>query len=119
MVFRRKKSAQMFGRRIEDGTVKAAASLLVMYVSLTLAGAAIISLVDKLPLGTCIFETASAIGTVGLTLGVTPELSLVSHFVLILLMFFGRVGGLTLMYAAITGKGADVSQRPISKISVG
>ena len=118
-VFRRKKSTEMFGRRVEDGVVKTAAALLIMYLSLALTGAAIISLVDGLPLGTCIFETASAIGTVGLTLGITPSLSFVSHFILILLMFFGRVGGLTLMYAAITGKGGDVSQRPIGKISVG
>ena len=118
-VFRRKKSTEMFGRRVEDSVVKTAAALLIMYLSLALTGAAIISLVDGLPLGTCIFETASAIGTVGLTLGITPSLSFVSHFILILLMFFGRVGGLTLMYAAITGKGGDVSQRPIGKISVG
>ena len=118
-VFRRKKSPEVFGRRIEDSVVKTAAALLMMYLSLALTGAAIISLVDGLPLGTCIFETASAIGTVGLTLGITPSLSFVSHFILILLMFFGRVGGLTLMYAAITGKGGDVSQRPIGKISVG
>ena len=118
-VFRRKKSPEVFGRRIEDSVVKSAAALLMMYLSLALTGAAVISIVEGLSLGTCIFETASAIGTVGLSLGITPSLSFVSHFILILLMFFGRVGGLTLMYAAITGKGGDVSQRPIGKISVG
>ena len=118
-VFRRKKSPHMFGRRVEDSTVKSAAALLIMYLFLALTGAAVISVTEGLPLGACIFETASAIGTVGLTLGITPSLGFASHFILILLMFFGRVGGLTLMYAAITGKGADVSQLPIGKISVG
>ena len=109
----------MFGRRIEDSTVKSAAALLIMYLFLALTGAAAISIIDSLPLGACIFETASAIGTVGLTLGITPALSFASHMILILLMFFGRVGGLTLMYAAVNSKGGDVSQRPVGRISVG
>ena len=50
---------------------------------------------------TALFETASAIGTVGLSLGITPDLGLVSHIILICLMFFfGRVGGLTLIFFA-------------------
>ncbi|MBQ6552675.1 MAG: Trk family potassium uptake protein [Clostridia bacterium] len=118
-VIRRKKSPEMFGRRIEDSTVKSAAALLIMYLFLALTGAAAISIIDSLPLGACIFETASAIGTVGLTLGITPALSFASHMILILLMFFGRVGGLTLMYAAVNSKGGDVSQRPVGRISVG
>ncbi len=118
-VFRRKKHAQMFGRRIEDSTVKNAATLLIMYLSLVLAGTFIISKAEALPFGTCIFETASAIGTVGLSMGITPSLGLVSHLVLIALMFFGRVGGLTLMFAAISSRTAEVSQRPVEKINVG
>ena len=70
-------------------------------------------------IGACIFETVSAIGTVGLSLGITPSLSLASHLILILLMFLGRVGGFTLIYAAINSKSIDVSQRPVEKIIVG
>ena len=118
-VFRRKKSVQIFGRRVEDSTVRNAATLLMMYLTLTVAGAAVISIVDNLPVGTCMFETASAIGTVGLTLGITPSLSLVSHLILILFMFLGRVGGLTLIYAALNVNNTEVSQRPVEKINVG
>lgn len=50
------------------------------------------------------FETASAVGTAGLTLGITTELGLVSHLILVVLMYLGRVGGLTLIYAAISVK---------------
>ena len=50
------------------------------------------------------FETASAVGTVGLTLGITPQLGILSRIVLIILMFMGRVGGLTLIYAAFFWK---------------
>lgn len=59
-----------------------------------------------------LFEAASAIGTVGLSLGITPELSGASRLILIFLMYFGRVGGLTMIYA-VTAKGApDLSQFP-------
>ncbi len=118
-VFRRKKSAQLFGRRIEDGTVRNAVALLLMYLLLPMLGAAVISIADKLPIGACIFETVSAIGTVGLSLGITPSLSLVSRMILILFMFLGRVGSLTLIYAAVNSKSTDVSQRPVEKIIVG
>lgn len=68
---------------------------------------------------TCLFETASAVGTVGLSLGITPELNLLSRSVLILLMFFGRVGGLTLIFAALSSAQKKVSKLPMEKITVG
>lgn len=118
-VFRRKESPQFFGRRIEDSAVKSAATILVMYLTLFLGGALVISVIEGLPVGTCLFETASAIGTVGLTLGITPNLGLVSHIILIVLMFFGRVGGLTLIYAALAGVNKNLSKLPQEKITVG
>ncbi|ETP72841.1 Trk-type K+ transport system, membrane component [Lachnospiraceae bacterium JC7] len=118
-IVRRKKSPQLFDRRIEDSTVKSAATLMLMYIYLTLFGAFIISVFDNVPIETCIFETASAIGTVGLSLGLTPGLSMFSHMILILLMFFGRVGGLTLLFAAVNSTGMEVARCPIEKINVG
>ena len=118
-IFHRRKNARLFGRRIEDATVKTAAALLVLYLFLILAGAFVISAVEGLPFSGCLFETFSAAGTVGLSLGITPSLGLLSHIILIGLMFFGRVGGLTLMSAAINQKDAEVAQCPVEKISVG
>ena len=118
-VVHRRKSPQLFGRRIEDQVVKSAAALLVMYLFFALTGAFIISIVDNIPFPLCIFETSSAIGTVGLSLGITSSVSLPSHLILIVLMFLGRVGGLTLMFAAVSSDGAEVSQRPVEKIHVG
>ncbi len=74
--------------------------------------------IEHLPLLDCLFETASAVGTVGLTLGITPTLGIPSQLILILLMFFGRVGGLTLIYAAISIKQNGV-KLPLEKITVG
>ena len=83
------------------------------------AGGMILSRVENLPLVTCLFESASAVGTVGLTLGITPSLGMVSRGILILLMFFGRVGGLTLIFAALSGVQRNVSKLPREKITVG
>ena len=118
-IIRRKKSTEMFGRRIEDQIVKTAAALLFIYLMFSFIGACIISTLDGIPIGTSIFETVSAIATVGLSMGITPSLGLVSHLILILLMFFGRVGGLTILFAAINSTGVELAQRPIEKIHVG
>ena len=117
--FRRKEDAQMFGRRIEDSAVKNAATIFMMYIVFFFGGAIVISAVEGLPFSTCLFETASAIGTVGLTLGITPGLGVISQIILMILMFLGRVGGLTLIYAALSGSGKKISKLPQEKITVG
>ena len=117
--FRRKEDAQMFGRRLEDSAVKNAATIFMMYIVFFFGGAIVISAVEGLPFSTCLFETASAIGTVGLTLGITPGLGVVSQIILMILMFLGRVGGLTLIYAALSESGKKISKLPQEKITVG
>lgn len=117
--FRRKEDAQMFGRRIETSTIKNAATIFMMYIVLFFEGAIVISTVEDLSFSTCLFETASAIGTVGLTLGITPELGVISQTILMILMFLGRVGGLTLIYAALSGSGKKISKLPQEKMTVG
>ncbi len=118
-VFRRKDSAHFFGRRIPSDAVRTAISVFIMYLTLFISGAVIISVTESLPISTCLFETASAIGTVGLTLGITPGLGLISRTVLVILMFLGRVGGLTIIFAAQSQHNANVSQLPQEKITVG
>ncbi len=118
-VFRRRESPHVFSRRIAGEAVSQAATILMMYLVLFLAGGLVISRVEGLPVLTCLFETASAIGTVGLSLGVTPQLHGFSHLILIGLMFFGRVGGLTLIFAALSNWRGDVSRLPQERITVG
>ena len=117
--FRQRESAQFFGRRIECGVVKTAATVVTMYLALFLGGAIFISVYENLPLSLCLYETASAVGTVGLTLGITPQLHIPSQMVLIMLMYLGRVGGLTLIYAALSGKRAGTAKLPLDRITVG
>ena len=117
--FGRKDSAHYFKRRIDNQVVKNASTILIMYLILSFTGAIAISTVEKMPFLNCLFETSSAIGTVGLTLGLTPELSLFSQLILIVLMFCGRVGGLTLIYAALSNTKKNMSKFPLERITVG
>lgn len=118
-VFRRRDDVESFRRRIPDEAVRNAGAILFMYLTLFLSTATAISLIEGLPLITCLFETGSALGTVGLTLGITPSLSLPSHIILMFLMFSGRVGGLTLIYAALPSRADTESKLPLEKISIG
>lgn len=117
--FGRKDSSHFFKRRIDNQVVKNASTILIMYLVLSFTGAVAISTAEKIPFLKCLFETSSAIGTVGLTLGITPEIGLFSQLILILLMFCGRVGGLTLIYAAISNTKKNISKYPLEHITVG
>ena len=117
--FRQRDSAQFFGRRVDCSAVKTAATILTMYLALFFGGAVFISVYENLPLSPCLYETASAVGTVGLTLGITPQLHIPSQAVLIALMYLGRVGGLTLIYAAVSSKKSGNAKLPQERITIG
>ena len=118
-VFRRRENPNFFGRRIDASAVNNAATILIMYATLFVGGALIINIAEGIPIGSCIYETASAVGTVGLSVGITPGLGIISRVVLMVLMFFGRVGGLTLIYAALYKVEKIPSKFPQEKIIVG
>ena len=117
--FRQRDNAQFFKRRIDCNTVKTASTILTMYLTLFFGGGIFISVYEHLPLSDCLYETSSAVGTVGLTLGITPQLHIPSQIILIILMYLGRVGGLTLIYATLSGKKAGNAKLPQEKITVG
>ena len=117
--FRSQENAGAFGRRLEYHVIKNAATIAMLYFSLFFCGGIAISVCEGLPLLDCLYEAASAVGTVGLTLGVTPGLHIFSQIVLILLMYLGRVGGLTLIYAVFSGKNKRNAKLPLEKITIG
>lgn len=116
---RNKKHIECFNRRIDEQTVRHAYSVLTMYLFFFLSGAILISAIDGVSVSKSIFETSSAIGTVGSTLGITSQLSAVSHAILILLMYVGRVGGLTILVAFAKPYPNTVSQMPLENITIG
>ena len=117
--FRSQENAGAFGRRLEYHVIKNAATIAMLYFALFFGGGIAISVYEGLPLLNCLYEAASAVGTVGLTLGITPELHVFSQVVLIILMYLGRVGGLTLIYAVFSDKNKRKARLPLDKIIVG
>ena len=118
-VFRKRPSAQCFGRRVQDGVLQSACAIFLLYLLLFLAGGIVICCIDQVPLMDALFEAASAIGTVGLSLGSTARFSLPCRMILVFLMYFGRVGGLTMIYAFTAGSRAISSQFPQEQVTVG
>ena len=117
--FRSQENVETFGRRIEWSVIKNASTIAMMYCMLFLCGGITISVYEGLPFSECLYEAASAVGTVGLTLGITPKLHIVSQFILIILMYLGRVGGLTLIYAVLSKKKKGNARLPLEKLTVG
>ena len=117
--FRSQENAGAFGRRLEYHAIKNAATISMLYFTLFFCGGLAISIYEDIPLLDCLYEAASAVGTVGLTLGITPKLHVFSQVVLIILMYLGRVGGLTLIYAVKTGRNRGNAKLPLEKITVG
>lgn len=98
------------GRAIPYRRVLNATTLALVMLFLFLVGSMLISTAEDLPYLDCAFEVASAMGTVGLTTGLTPNLSVFSQSLIILLMYMGRVGVLSFSIAFITrsGRGAKI-----------
>lgn len=118
-VFRQGKDASIFGRRISAETVRQALAVLLIYAVVFFSASLLISRLEQAPVLTAMFEAASAVGTVGLTLGITPQLSAASKLIIIFLMYFGRVGGLTLMFAATPVDSKALIQYPEEDLNVG
>ena len=90
-----------FGRTIVSRSIMNAVTMMIVGGMLSLTGACVISYVESAPFGACLFEAVSAFATVGLSMGLTPTLHTISHLILILLMYLGRVGVLTLGVAVL------------------
>ncbi len=116
---RRRTGVQAFGRRLEDSALSQATVLIFAYVVAFLLGGLAISILDGVPMMSALFETASAVGTVGLSLSLTPTLSLPSHLILIFLMYFGRVGGLTMIYAVANTSRSSPARMPQERMTIG
>lgn len=118
-VFSKKRDAHFFKRRIATDIIARAATILLMYVVLFILSAIAISTIEGLAITDVMFETASAVGTVGLSLGLTPTFGIASKIILMILMFFGRVGGLTIIFATVSGNHGNLMKLPEEKIMVG
>lgn len=117
--FRRKKNIEAFGRRMEEGITRTASCVFMTYLLLVVSSAVIISAIEGLPMLTVLFETGSAMATVGLSFGVTPALGMFSKLLIAFLMICGRVGSITMLLAFSSEKRVVSSSYPLEKVQVG
>ena len=109
----------IFGRRLEEDVVRRASAIVVYNITLILAVSMVILAVQPLPFTDVFMETFSAMGTVGLSTGITRSLLPVSRILIILLMYFGRLGSLTFALVFAQRKVVPPVQQPVEKIVVG
>ena len=118
-IFRGKDDVECFGRRIDKSVIRTAIAIFVLYLGLALGAGIAISAIENADIVACMFETFSAMATVGLSLSLTPTLAPISKSIIIVLMFLGRVGGITVLLS-LMGKKSDSAYRyPTENITVG
>jgi trk system potassium uptake protein TrkH len=101
---RGRRTVSVFHRTISNDHVLNAITIFMLMVLLSFTGAAVICATSPVGLADGLFETVSAIGTVGLTAGATPRLSLAAKLMIMLFMYFGRVGLLTISFGFLKKK---------------
>ena len=117
---RESKGVNIFHRRLDDDVIRKASNVVV--ISLLLAVASIIFICFKqpsLPVEDVMFEVFSAIGTVGMSTGLTRDLSTSSRIVVILLMYCGRIGSMSFALSFTERKKVPPVQMPVEKIMIG
>lgn len=118
-IFRGKEDVEVFGRRIDRSIVRTALAVFVLYLGLALCAGIALCAIEDADIMACLFETFSAMATVGYSLSLTPTLSTVSKCIVIALMFLGRVGGITVLLSLMGKKNESVGKYPVENITVG
>ncbi|GFI03445.1 MAG: Trk family potassium uptake protein [Lachnospiraceae bacterium] len=114
------KGVHMFRRRLDDDVIRKASNVVV--ISLLMAVFAVIFICFKqpeLPVEDVMFEVFSAIGTVGMSTGLTRSLTTASRIVIILLMYCGRIGSMSFALSFTERKKVAPVQFPVEKIMIG
>lgn len=117
---RENKGVNIFHRRLDDDVIRKASNVVV--ISLLMAVVSLIFICFKqpyLPVEDVMFEVFSAIGTVGMSTGLTRELSTASRIVIVLLMYCGRIGSMSFALSFTERKKAAPVQFPVEKIMIG
>ena len=116
---RNEPSPGAFGRSLEPDTLKKAASVFFVNLLLALFGALAICMMQALPMEDVLFECFSAIGTVGMTTGVTRALTPGASYVIAFLMFCGRVGSVSFAVALFEKRSRPPIERVREQITIG
>lgn len=108
----------MFGRSLHSSIIIKAMSITIMSLFCVVSAIFLLSIVEKQAFLDVAFEAVSAFGTVGLSRGITPSLTLPGQCIIMLLMLIGRVGPLTLAFTLANRQRALI-EYPAGKLTVG
>lgn len=114
-----KRDPEIFGRRISNDDARRAGVMVFMNISLALGGALLISLAQDFELTDLLFEVMSAMGTVGMTTGITRDLSSFSALIITLLMYLGRVGSISFAMALLERRAHSPVRCPEEAVTIG
>ena len=118
-LFKQKSEIEIFGRTIPFKNLNKALVSLVIGFTLVITGTMIILSYSDFDFLTVLYEVTSAYATVGLTLGITTKLNAICKITLIILMFMGRVGSLTVLYSFIKTDSKKKYKYPKEEINIG
>ena len=117
--FRGREKPTVFGRSISVDTFRKSCGVLFFNINLALIAAILLCAWQPLDPVDAVFETVSAIGTVGMTAGITQSLCPFSAYIIALLMFLGRVGSVSFAVALLAKRSAPPVEYPVEEITVG
>ncbi len=116
---RNREDVVLFKRRIYNRIVRQAGAVVGVYLGMVLVATVLICALEPLGIREVLFEVVSAVATVGLSMNITPTFCTASKLILIVLMYAGRLGGLSLFLALGERTEAAALERPTEKILIG
>lgn len=111
--------SNIFGRRLEEEEIRKASIVVTINLLLAVAAAVILCGMQSFPMEDVLLEVFSAIGTVGMSSGITRQLNTVARVIIIFLMYCGRIGSMTFALSFTERKKVAPVQLPAEKIIIG
>jgi trk system potassium uptake protein TrkH len=118
-MIRGKEDIVLFRYRLARERIFKALTITMLSLALVIVVTMVLSTIEDQAFLKILFETTSAFGTVGLTLGITPQLTLAGKIIICFTMFAGRLGPLTLAYALGPRAEKELYRHPEGKIIIG
>lgn len=118
-ILRGKNDTELFGKRIVSKEVFRALAIALLSISLIFVMTILVSFTHEADFIKILFEVVSALGTVGLSLGLTTELNEFGRILIIITMFLGRLGPITIGYALAYQQKQPNVRYPVGKIMIG
>lgn len=116
---RNKPELNIFGRRLDEDVVKKASTVFLINLSLAIVSVIAICAMQPFAMDDVLFEVGSAIGTVGMTTGITRDLTIASRYIIILLMYCGRIGSMSFALSFLEKKKRAAVRLPRERITIG